>query len=265
MCKHIPFNINVGFSRTARRAQLVSGMVGSLVPPEFRNKVVRLSRQVEVLFQPLPKSLLDAQETTTPSSRTKDQLESLTDIITTAAHLSIKIRLNRTIFYFNPQSPGRPYDPEHHENVDYPLYKQSKVTVQERADEKSNGHKQAGKAMSYRALIKFTLWPSIKRYSPGNGKDGDARKGLRIYEICKSRVVCYWGIEDRAQRSKLSLEDFVERERRMSNSRLKNMVVDVSQRLKDLRHSTGALMILLFLLFGSQIAIQRISKDVISS
>jgi hypothetical protein len=70
---------------------------------------------------------------------------------------------------------------------------------------------------SHRALVKISIWPNIRRYEAGSMDDKiineklQYRDGMRIIEISKSAVLCYFGMESRVRRAKerISLEDFI--------------------------------------------------------
>lgn len=58
---------------------------------------------------------------------------------------------------------------------------------------------------THRALTKIGVWPSIRRFKPGTQEDDEDevplenRNGFRIFEVSKSAVVCYFGVENRAE------------------------------------------------------------------
>jgi hypothetical protein len=70
---------------------------------------------------------------------------------------------------------------------------------------------------TYRALTKIGIWPNIRRFVPGSLDDEtnkqklERRDGMRIHELTKSAVVCYYGVERPAKPSKarMPLEQFV--------------------------------------------------------
>lgn len=76
---------------------------------------------------------------------------------------------------------------------------------------------------THAALTKIAVWPSIKRFKPGTQEDDYAavplehRKGFRIFDISKSAVVSYYGVDDDVERSKgrTKLADFVEKKVKM--------------------------------------------------
>lgn len=89
-------------------------------------------------------------------------------------------------------------------------YAQAKLDAHVAAQPKPPSHTHA-------ALTKVGAWPNISRFKPGTREDDDARvplekrKGFRIFEVCKSAVVCYYGLEQgRAKRAvkRVRLEDF---------------------------------------------------------
>jgi hypothetical protein len=71
---------------------------------------------------------------------------------------------------------------------------------------------------THQALTKIAVWPSICRYKPGTKEDDDAatplenRLGCRIFDISRSGVVCYFGVQNRVKRfqERVALQDFVD-------------------------------------------------------
>lgn len=69
------------------------------------------------------------------------------------------------------------------------------------------------------ALTKIGIWPNITRFKPGTQEDDDAatplekRRGLRIFEISRSAVMCYFGVESTKKRAeeRVRLGDLVEK------------------------------------------------------
>jgi hypothetical protein len=72
--------------------------------------------------------------------------------------------------------------------------------------------------VTHEVLTKIAVWPNISRYKPGASGDDEAgiplaeRRGIRIFEVSKSAVVCYAGIENRIKRTqaRVKLTAFVE-------------------------------------------------------
>jgi hypothetical protein len=139
----------------------------------------------------------------------EDQYQSLHNIISTAAYLSLCIRLSPTIFTFNETSLGEAYDPEDHWNLEMEYYTESKQKVvdifnkareewntkRENAVEEVQNLGDAGKEESragkraaqnlidimaqqprppgqtHRPMTKISVWPNIIRYKPGSDED----------------------------------------------------------------------------------------------
>lgn len=160
----------------------------------YASAVNQLCKQIEILFQPLRDYFEESwSDKVAPLPSLEDQSRDLHEIVSAAADLSVKIRLSDTIFYFNSELPGNPLDQKNQENIDQPAYLASKAAVAARLEKKGKVDRQESVSRKYGPLIKFAVWPSIRRYSPGNGKANGTNDGYRIYEICKSRVVYYWG------------------------------------------------------------------------
>lgn len=177
-----------------------------------------------MLLQPLSRFLegaVEYGEGHAPSD--EDQFRSIHGIVTLAAGLSIRIRLSPTIFYFHPERPGNLFDPDEQTDMDYTAYVASKSAVTENHDE------QYSETKRYRALVRFALWPSIKRYSAGiPGNREHETNGFRVYNISNSRVVYYWGLEDRGHVVS-DLQTFVEQQRRERRSKVVNVVNDTAR------------------------------------
>jgi len=97
------------------------------------------------------------------------------------------------------------FDKDEQFNVDYQLYLDSKARVAEVQEQEKL--LQSGEADAvqinqpfYSPLVKISVWPSFRRYTPGNGKKGGERAGFRVYEIFKSGVVYYWAPANRKDR-----------------------------------------------------------------
>jgi hypothetical protein len=178
-----------------------------------------------MLFQPLSRFLegaVDYEEGPAPSD--EDQFRSVQGIVALAAGLSIRIRLSPTIFYFYSECPGNRFDPDEQTNMDYSAYVASKSVVTENYD------KQHSETKRHRALVRFAIWPSIKRYSAGiPGNREHETNGFRVYNISNSRVVYYWGLEDRGHIVSMGLQTFVEHQRRERRSRVINVANDTAR------------------------------------
>lgn len=77
--------------------------------------------------------------------------------------------------------------------------------------------RQMSPGRSHRGLVKISIWPNIRRYEPGSMDDKiineklQHRDGMRIIEISKSAVLCYFGVESRVRRAneRMSLESYI--------------------------------------------------------
>jgi hypothetical protein len=187
----------------------------SEVPMNCAGAIDRLCEQIEVLFQPLRDHFEEScSEGVAPIPSLEDQFRDLHEIVTAAADLSVKIRLSSTIFYFNSELPGNPFNQENQTNIDQPAYLASKAAVAASLEGKRKVDQQGSVSTKYGPLIKFAVWPSIRRYSPGNGKADGTNNGYRIYEICKSRVVCYWGPKHPPWGREQCPQEFIDQRRR---------------------------------------------------
>lgn len=97
--------------------------------------------------------------------------------------------------------------------MDHGLYLSSKAGWERYKMKKKSGSNDEEKARldkeRYSPRIKIALWPSFKRYSPGDGKPGGERNGFRIYDISKSRVVYYWAAANRSSKDNVGLRKTV--------------------------------------------------------
>ncbi len=172
-----------------------------------------------MLFEPLTRFLKGVAECEEgPARSDEDQFRSIHDIVSMGAHLSIRVRISPTIFHFHSERPRNLYDPDDQTDMDYPAYVASKSAVTKAHDN------QRTETMRYRALVRFALWPSIKRYSAGIGNREHETNGFRVYNISKSRVVYYWGLEEGSRRGiSTDLQTFIEQQRRERRSRVVNV------------------------------------------
>src|ERR1700737_4190291 len=105
-----------------------------------------------MLFQPLSRFLEGTAAHEEGPASSSDQFRIIHSIVAMAAHLSIRVRVSPTIFYFHSERPGNLYDPDDQTDMDYPAYIASKSAVIEAHD---NQHSET---KWYRALVKFDLW-----------------------------------------------------------------------------------------------------------
>jgi hypothetical protein len=217
--------LGTGFGRTENRAHNVGAILGDRPAPDFDIDVTRLSKQIMMLLQPLSKFLEDTVELVEwPASSDEDQFRSIHSIVTLAASLSIRVRVSPTIFYFHSERPGNLFDPDEQTDMDYSAYVASKSAVT------GDHEEQHSETRRHRALVRFALWPSIKRYSagiPSNREHGT--NGFRLYNISNSRVVYYWGLEDGGHRVSMDLQTFIEQQRRERRNRVLNVVNDTAR------------------------------------
>lgn len=177
-----------------------------------------------MLLQPLSRFLEGAVEYGDgPAPSEEDQFRSIHGIVTMAAGLSIRVRISPTIFYFHSERPGNLYDPDEQTDMDYAAYVASKAAVTEDHGERSS------ETRRYRALVRFALWPSIKRYSAGIGNREHETNGFRVYNISNSRVVYYWGLEDYGHRISMDLQTFMKQQRRERRSIVVNVANDTAR------------------------------------
>jgi len=178
-----------------------------------------------MLLQPLNRFLKGAVEYGEgPAPSDEDQFRSIHGIVAFAANLSIRVRLTPTIFYFYSERPGNLFDPDEQTDMDYSAYIASKSAVAEdHRDPRSETKRR-------RALVRFALWPSIKRYSAGiPGNREHETNGFRVYNISNSRVVYYWGLEDRGHIVSMDLQAFVKQQRRERRSRVVTIASDTAR------------------------------------
>jgi hypothetical protein len=148
-----------------------------------------------------------------PLPKIEDQYQSLHNLVSTAAYLSICTKLSPTIFTFNDVMPGTHWDDKDYYSLENELYAESQEAVltdyrvryaawkerqaklREELDELENVGKGEGRAgdraraalmehdseepsgtqYDYRAMCKIGVWPVITRYKPGS--DDDDEKG----------------------------------------------------------------------------------------
>lgn len=203
----------VGFSRTALRASTVRTILnGHAVTEDFYPSVANLTAQIALLLHPLT-SYLYSMPPPTSSSRelplVQDLYQSLHNLVSTAAYLSICIRLSPTIFHFNDLSPRTPYDSEETHSLEPDVWSASKQAVTDAYSSARKAHisardnakreieelKKKGRSwklgraerklarilekepkppgQSYRARAKIAAWMVISRYKAGSEEDDD--------------------------------------------------------------------------------------------
>jgi len=201
-----------GFSRNAVRSHMVRTIVGKgPVTKYFHPEVAQLTAQVALLFNPLSDFLYRRPPTDGRANpQMADQYQALHNIISTAAYLSICIRLSPTIFYFTALAPNTPYDPADQHSLESLLYTHSKAAVlhsrtvalslfQNRTSHltttlarlQTAGHRPTSRiyrraqaaldshlrtqpqplSRTHRALVKIAIWPAIRRFKPGSSQD----------------------------------------------------------------------------------------------
>ncbi|RAL59947.1 hypothetical protein DID88_000573 [Monilinia fructigena] len=121
-----------GYSRQQLRSKSIRTLLGGAsLTPNFHVDCLMLTAQVMLLFAPLFNYL-----TLLPApSRTDIPLptalhQSLHNIISSAAYLSICIRISPTIIHLSHLAPGTPYSPEEHTSIMQASWTLSKTLVQ---------------------------------------------------------------------------------------------------------------------------------------
>lgn len=130
-----------------------------------------------------------------------------------AAYLSIAIRLSKSVMLIRGDVPGEKYDEEGQDNVDHGLYLSSKEGVERMLDERATAMQNRGEDVpdkeAYTPRIKIAIWPSFKRFSAGNGQPGGESTGFRVYDVSQSRVVYYWGVDNRKNKGFAEFKAFM--------------------------------------------------------
>lgn len=184
----------------------------------FYIDVAHLTAQITLLFQPLSDYL-----TCTPQPEAnllpqfQDQYQILHNIISSAAYLSICVRLSPTIFHLVNVRLGNQYDPDDHWNLDWENWKRSEKVGRELFKEQREAWEQrerkARRALeklvdegkqnepegmraqevhrvilaemprhSYGAQTTMSVWPVITRYKPGSVQDDlNEAHGVKTY------------------------------------------------------------------------------------
>jgi hypothetical protein len=157
----------------------------------------------------------------------QDLYQSLHNLVSTAAYLSICIRLSPTIFHFNDLSPGTVYDSEETHSLEPDVWTQSKQAVtdayssarkvhlaaRDNASKEIEELKKKGKGRSwklgrserklmkilekepkppgqgYRARTKIAAWMAINRYKAGSEEDDDEDQELGLEEKDGFRIM----------------------------------------------------------------------------
>ncbi|TVY88802.1 hypothetical protein LAWI1_G004798, partial [Lachnellula willkommii] len=200
-----------GYTRTALRAETCRSIIGAgAVTENFYEEVAKLNAQVYLLLEPLTSYLyrLDPSAGKTIPDPA-NQYQSLHNLISSAAYLSLAVRMSPTIFFWVDVSPGTFYDQDDQTSLDNTSYTRSKhavlnaytaarrqwVAEKQEIDDmvadlerrgqittrKGTKAKQRQAAIQtqaprqptyeYRAMAKIGVWPSIKRFKPGSAED----------------------------------------------------------------------------------------------
>lgn len=195
---------------------------------EFYPQVAKLTAQISMLLKPLTDYLyLMPPRHGRELPRIEDQYQSLHNLISRAAYLSLCIRLSPTIFYFNDINPGSVYDDKDHHSLENELYTESRdavldahrvklaawqqtitelnnrLTALETAGRTESRDADAARralashqsnqpnfsAMNYRAMAKIGVWPVITRYTPGGEADDDLEGGKYLRDKDGFRIL----------------------------------------------------------------------------
>jgi hypothetical protein len=219
-------NTGVGYERTELRAKTIRTWLGSQpLTPYFGRELLKLTHQIFALLLPFDKAQRSEQMRLQNQGRhgfipgthhyePTECLQAIHDMVGLAAYLSICIRLSPTIIYIRSEEPGNLFEEDDQFVVDYQLYLDSKARVAEVQEKEKLLHMGAPsegqvKQPFYSALVKMAVWPSFKRYSPGNGKKGGERAGFRVYDIFQAGVVYYWAPRDRRKRYSHGLSTYL--------------------------------------------------------
>jgi hypothetical protein len=187
---------------------------GRAVTEDFYPSVANLTAQLALLLHPLTSYLYSTPPPTSSSRElplVQDLYQSLHNLVSTAAYLSICIRFSPTIFHFNDLSPGTPYDSEETHSLEPDVFAASKQAVTDAYSSARKAHisardnakreieelKKKGKGrswksgraerklakilekepkppgQSYRARAKIAAWMAISRYKAGSEEDDD--------------------------------------------------------------------------------------------
>lgn len=205
-----------GFRRTALRAQTVKTFLHERpVTQNFYQDVANLNAQMFLLFEPLTSYFSRLPEDGTGNTPApENQYQSLHNIISSAAFLSLCIRQSPSIFWFTDVSPGTPYDRGDQLSADSISYTKSKQTVYDaydiarkrwEADKKAIDREVTSKVgqgptrdykrakarqlaitasaprsppTDYRAMAKIGIYPMITRYVAGSKEDDKAESNF---------------------------------------------------------------------------------------
>lgn len=203
----------IGFGRQALRAETIRTIIGrNAVTENFYPSIVTLTAQISLLLKPLTDYLYGMQPRLgAPLPKIEDQYQALHNLVSTAAYLSLCIKLSPTIFTFNDVSPGTFYDEKDHYSLDNELYTESREEVlkdyqlrrtiwsdrQAEINAEIDGLEKSGKKNTrtyakaiaalathekiqptytdrgYRPMSKIGVWPVITRYKPGGDEDDE--------------------------------------------------------------------------------------------
>ncbi|QSZ37498.1 hypothetical protein DSL72_008596 [Monilinia vaccinii-corymbosi] len=247
-----------GYSRQELRSKSIRTLLGGAsITPNFHSDCSTLTAQIMLLFAPLFDylTLLPARlDTVTPLPTALYQ--SLHNIVSNAAYLSLCIRISPTIIHLTHLVPGTPYSPEEHISIVPSSWTLSKTLIQENwardhtvmeyklaeAEGYQLGYENAGRLGSkagrqavqrfkaarkqltehkppgytHRASVKISLWPTTRRYWAGNGKPGGDMDGQSIFNLTNAGAIFYFRETDRAVDS---LFDFVANKKKRCSAR----------------------------------------------
>ncbi|ESZ98077.1 hypothetical protein SBOR_1533 [Sclerotinia borealis F-4128] len=245
-----------GYARQALRSRSIRTLLGGAsVTPNFHSDCTTLTAQMILLLGPLFNylTILPARPNTiTPAPAAFYQ--GLHNIVSSAAYLSICVRISPTIIHIAHLVPGTPYSTDEDTSILQSSWTLSKTIVQhdwntrhalmevERANaegyklgyetigrQNSRAGRQATRnfeaieqqfaahkppGYTHRASVKIAVWPVIRRYWAGNGKPGGEMDGQSVYVVTNAGAVFYYKETDKEV---TSLFDFVAQKKRVYN------------------------------------------------
>lgn len=173
----------------------------------FWEEVEKLTEQTIALLKPLTNHLHPRGKVNV--SLIEDQIQAIHDLISDAAHLSIRMRMSPTIFFWVNATPGTRYNKDDHVNADGDSWRESKHAIRDHHENRHRAYttqKKAAKEKYWRftnegqedtrrakvalrrlnrikqqkpvdpsfdhvPMVKIGVWPSIRRFKPGSAAD----------------------------------------------------------------------------------------------
>lgn len=205
-----------GYERTRLRACTTRTILSdSALTVYFDDSVAKLTARTLRLLEPLHfyvQQIYNAYPHLQPRPTLKNLVQDLNDIYSQAGYLSLVMRHSHSIFSFYSPRPGDAWDDKMHYCIDPAYFLESKENVMRAlasSDSNINDTNSLSSHRHFRPLVNISIWPMIQRHSPGTGFEGGEKTGFRVFNVCLSGTLMYWGTKDKRGQHGAGLDIFV--------------------------------------------------------